>query len=91
MWIYIGLLKDGDKKQLYQVLGDFEKYNLLQQINGSTTLLELFKKTPITDQTYEEILKTILRNLGITRYHKNQFELIVITRYHYEIFGIHMK
>ena len=68
---YIGLLKDGDKKQLYQVLGDFEKYNLLQQINGSTTLLELFKKTPITDQTYEEILRTISN--GGTGSYWNQF------------------
>ena len=68
---YIGLLKGGDKKQLYQVLGDFEKYNLLQQINGSTTLLELFKKTPIRYQNYEEVLRTI-SNVG-TGLYWNQF------------------
>lgn len=56
---YIGLMKGGkDPKQLYKVLGDFEKYNLLQQISESISLLELFKKTPLTAQNYEEVLRS---------------------------------
>jgi hypothetical protein len=56
---YIGLMKGGkDPKQLYKVLGDFEKYNLLEQISESISLLELFKKTPLTAQNYEEVLRS---------------------------------
>lgn len=60
---YIGLMKGGSSsQQLYKVLGDFEKYNLLQQINDSISLLELFKKTPLDYQNYKEVLRSSSNN-----------------------------
>ena len=73
-------MKGDDKKELYKVLGDFEKYNLTQQISTSISLLELFKKTPLTYQNYEAVMRSI-SNDGTGLYWNQFVEDIYTTSY----------
>jgi hypothetical protein len=73
-------MKGDDKKELYKVLGDFEKYNLTQQISTSISLLELFKKTPLNYQNYEAVMRSI-SNDGTGLYWNQFVEDIYTTSY----------